>query len=58
MILSQSLYERQPLFWGKIGRYGNRIAKGKFSLGGTSYSLATNDGQDHLHGRWEKGSIR
>lgn len=44
-------YIRDRSFFGAIvGRYGNRIAKGKFRLDGKEYQLTINDGENHLHG--------
>ncbi|WP_306186885.1 MULTISPECIES: aldose epimerase family protein [unclassified Streptomyces] len=44
-------YVKGTTFFGAtIGRYGNRIAKGRFTLDGKAYQLSVNDGENSLHG--------
>jgi aldose 1-epimerase len=58
--------QRNPYFGAIIGRYGNRVAKGRFTLNGKQYQIPTNDGSNALHGGpegfekklWEAQPIR
>src|SRR6185312_2184021 len=47
---AQEYLSRPDYFGASVGRYANRIAKGKFSLDGKSVTLATNDGPNNRHG--------
>ena len=46
----QEILEKSPFYGSTCGRVANRIANGEFSLEGKSYSLAVNNGPNHLHG--------
>lgn len=48
--LEDYLHSNENYYGALIGRYGNRIANGKFRLRDSTYTLARNNGDNHLHG--------
>ena len=46
----QGYLSDRSYFGAIVGRYGNRIAKGRFQLHGQTYQVTVNDGQNHIHG--------
>jgi aldose 1-epimerase len=51
------LQQSSPFYGSTVGRVANRIAKGSFKVDGKQFTLATNNGENHLHGGlvgWDK----
>src|SRR5688572_4063792 len=48
--LDEYIHSTERYYGATVGRFANRIAKGRFTLNGKNYQLATNNGPNHLHG--------